>query len=163
MGREPASILFVVRYLGIDLGEKRTGLAVGDDQLRLAVPLDVIEIPASRDAGNALLAAIERAIADHLAGPPAAGEVVVGLPVNMDGGEGPAAKNARKVAGELAARTARVIHLRDERLTTAAADWSMARSGLTHKQKKERRDAIAAAAMLQGFLDALPPQPTSAG
>jgi putative Holliday junction resolvase len=79
----------------------------------------------------------------------------------MDGSEGPRARACREFARQLADRTGRTVHLVDERLTTAAADWSMSQSGLTHKQKKARRDAIAAAALLQGFLDALPNEPTA--
>jgi putative holliday junction resolvase len=143
-----------MRYLGIDLGDKRTGLAVGDDQLRMAVPARVLEMPAGQR--DSLLAALERAIEDHLGNAAAPGELVIGLPMNMDGTEGGRARAARDFAALLAARTGRRVHLQDERLTTAAADWSLARTGLTHKQKKERRDAIAAAALLQGFLNALP-------
>lgn len=71
----------------------------------------------------------------------------------MDGSEGQRAKLVRAWADRIAARTGWPVELFDERLTSSAADAKMARSGLTHKQKKERRDAIAAAAILQGFLD----------
>lgn len=74
----------------------------------------------------------------------------------MDGSEGPRAKRSREFAMRLQAKSGRTVLFQDERLTTAAADWSLAGTGLTHKQKKNRRDAIAAAAMLQSFLDALP-------
>jgi putative Holliday junction resolvase len=74
----------------------------------------------------------------------------------MDGTEGPRARLTRAFGDSIAEQGGRKVHFHDERLTSAAADWSMAMSGLTHKQKKARRDALAAAAMLQGFLDALP-------
>lgn len=132
-------------YLGVDLGGKRTGLAVGDDETGLATPLGAVEV-ALADA-DALLRRLADAAAEQ-----EAGALVVGLPVNMDGTEGPAAASARAIAGRLGARTGLPVHLQDERLTTAEADWAMAGSGLTHKQKKARRDAIAAAAILRDFL-----------
>lgn len=144
-----------MRYLGIDLGDRRTGLALGDDQLRLAIPAAVLEIPVDRQAGEALLAALQRAISEHLGPAVAPGELVIGLPMNMDGTEGPRAQAARRMGEKIGAMTGRRVHMQDERLTTAAADWSLAQTGLTHKQKKERRDAIAAAALLQGFLNAI--------
>jgi len=72
----------------------------------------------------------------------------------MDGTEGARAKLVRAFAARIAGRTGRAVHFQDERLTTAAADWSMARTGMTRQQKKDRRDAIAAATMLQDFLNA---------
>lgn len=143
-----------MRYLAIDLGDKRTGLAVGDRVTKIAVPLDVLEVPASRGDGAELVGAIVRAVGEQF-GPQTPGELVVGLPLNMDGTEGPRAKLVRGLADKIAGATGRKVHLFDERLTTAEADWQMAGSGLTHKQKKLRRDAIAAANLLRGFLEQL--------
>lgn len=140
-----------MRYLAIDLGDKRTGLAVGDAITRLATPVDVLEIPIDRRAGEDLLDALARAIAEHL-GP--RGELVVGLPLNMDDTEGPRATLVRAFAKRVADRTRMPVHFHDERLSSVQADWTMAQSGLTHKQKKQRRDALAAASILQGFLNA---------
>lgn len=144
-----------MRYLAVDLGDKRTGLAIGDTETRIASPLALVEIPRDREEGRALLRELVRLIEEHLGPPTRAatrGELVLGLPLNMDGTEGPRAKIARDFAAQLAAHTARPVHLFDERLTTAAADSKMARSGLTRGQKKARRDALAAAAMLESFL-----------
>ncbi|MEX2219280.1 MAG: Holliday junction resolvase RuvX [Phycisphaerales bacterium] len=146
-----------MRYLAIDLGDRRTGIAAGDSVLRLASPVRVIEVPTEQRGGEALLDAIVAAVEEQL-GPArggGAGELVIGLPLNMDGTEGPRAKLVRAFAARVTERTGRAVRFQDERLTSAAADWSMARSGLTRGQKKDRRDAIAAAVMLQGFLDAL--------
>lgn len=143
-----------MRYLAIDLGDKRTGIATGDATTRIASPVAVLDIPAAERAGEALMDAIVRTIADFWT-PRDPGELVVGLPINMDGTEGPAAKKARDIARVLSERTNRRVHLFDERLTSAEADWRMAQSGLTHAQKKARRDAIAAAAILEGFLNSL--------
>jgi len=148
-----------MRYLAIDLGDKRTGIATGDATTRIASPVAVLDIPAAERQGQALMDAIVRTIADFWT-PRDPGELVVGLPINMDGTEGPAAKKARDVARVLGERTKRRVHLFDERLTSAEADWRMAQSGLTHAQKKARRDAIAAAAILEGFLNSLA-SPTS--
>lgn len=140
-----------MRYLAIDLGDKRTGLALGDDLLRLAAPAGLIEVPIDRGGGEDLLRAINDAVADQVGTGPC--ELIVGLPLNMDGTEGPRAVLSRAFAARIASRTGRVVHLVDERRTSLLADERMARSGLTHKQKKRRRDAIAAANILQIFLD----------
>lgn len=146
-----------MRYLALDLGDKRTGVAVGDSITRLVSPVDVLEVPVRQGNGEALLGAIASAAAEHLGsvGPGrigGRGEIVVGLPVNMDGTEGPRAKLVRAFGAKIGERTGRQVRFQDERLTSSAADWVMARSGLSHKQKKERRDALAAAAILNDFL-----------
>jgi putative Holliday junction resolvase len=138
-----------VRFLAIDLGDKRTGIAVGDSVTALALPVDVLEVPVTANGGRDLLAAIGALVKDH--GPSA---LVVGLPLNMDGSEGQRAKLVRDWATRIGAATGLPIHLQDERLTSSQADWLMARSGMTHGQKKAKRDAIAAAAILKDFLAA---------
>ena len=132
-----------MRYLAIDLGERRTGLAAGDDETGLVTPLGVLEVP----AGPALLEALGAAIAEH--DPDA---LVVGLPLNMDGTEGPAAKNARALGAALQARSGRPVHYQDERLTSFDAEGQLAGSGRTHRQKKKIRDALAAARILEDYL-----------
>ena len=134
-----------MRYLAVDLGAKRTGLAAGDDMLRLVQPVEVIEVP----RGPALEAALARAIERH--GPDA---LVVGLPLNMDGSEGAAAADARAFGAALAACTGLTVHFHDERLSSFEADQRMARSGRTHREKKQLRDALAACAILEDFLRA---------
>ncbi len=128
---------------------------MGDSETRLAAPVDVLHVPLRDREGHALLEALVRATREHL-GERSPGELVVGLPFNMDGREGPRALMVRAFGARIADATRRTLHFQDERLSTADADWQMAQSGLTHKQKKERRDAIAAAAILRDFLDALP-------
>ncbi|MGA1056981.1 MAG: Holliday junction resolvase RuvX [Phycisphaerales bacterium] len=131
-----------MRYLAVDLGGKRTGLAVGDDLTRIASPVDVLEIP----PGPRLVEAILRAIAEH--GPDA---LVIGLPLNMDGSEGEAAKQVRAFGDLLAKAASLPIEFHDERLTSRAAELDLA--GLyTRKGKKRRLDAVAAARILSGFL-----------
>lgn len=137
-----------MRYLAVDLGDKRTGLAVGDDVTNLVSPAGMIEKPIK--PGEELLAAIDAA-ADEF-GPD---ELVFGLPLNMDDTEGPRSKLVRAFAARVAERTGLEIRFQDERLTSAEADWSMARSGMTRGQKKNRRDALAAAAILRDYLESL--------
>ena len=146
-----------MRYICIDLGDKRTGLAAGDSITRLATPLAVLEVSISERAGEALLDAIARAIGEQISAHSQA-ELVIGLPLNMDGTEGPRSKLVRDFAARLHKKLVppRAIHFQDERLTSADADWQMARSGMTHKQKKQHRDALAAAAILSDYLKTLP-------
>lgn len=132
-----------MRYLAIDLGDKRTGLAVGDDATGIVSPQGVVVTGDEQERVRGILRAIEEVGADQL---------VVGLPLNMDGSEGPGAKKARDMAKALKQRTGLKVHLFDERLSSAAADEQMSQSGLTHKQKKMRRDALAAGNILRGFL-----------
>ncbi len=134
----------VMRYLAVDLGDKRTGLAVGDDFTGFVSPAAVVVMA----RGEALVDAVVEKIAEH-----DADAVVVGLPLNMDGTEGDRAKIAREFGEALAAKTGKAVHYQDERLTSFAADQHMAQSGRTHKQKKELRDALAAAEILKDFLD----------
>lgn len=134
-----------MRYLAIDLGARRTGLAVGDERTRAVSPAGVIEQPPGEEG---LLRAIEKAVGDYQ---PAA--LVIGLPMNMDESEGEAAKRVRALGEKIAGATNLPIYYQDERLTSYAADQRMARSGRTHKQKKRLRDALAAVEILRDFLD----------
>jgi len=131
------------RYLAIDLGERRTGLAVGDEATGVVSPRSVIETRAPAERMRRIGAAIEAE---------APGALVLGLPRLAGGREGPAAARVRAFAAELAGATGLPVHLVDERYSSEAADEKMARSGLTHGGKKKRRDALAAAAILERFL-----------
>jgi len=133
------------RYLAIDPGDKRTGLAVGDDVTGHAGPAGVIE---AADPA-ALLRGLRQAIEEH--GPDA---IVVGVPYHMDGSEGPGARKALALAILLEEHTGLPVHRMDERLTSFEAEQMLHGQGLTHKQKKARRDALAATAILRDFLAA---------
>ncbi|MBL9149391.1 MAG: Holliday junction resolvase RuvX [Phycisphaerae bacterium] len=132
-----------MRFLSIDLGQKRTGIATGDDIVGLVQPREVLMIP----QGDALIAALVRVIDD--VGPDV---VIIGLPTNMDGTEGPAAAGVRAFGERVAARTKVRIEYQDERLTSFAAEESLKRSGRTRGEKKEIRDALAAAEILRDYL-----------
>ena len=134
-----------MRYLSIDLGDKRTGVAIGDDLTGIVSPHEVITTSSEAERFTRLKALIE------WEGP---GALVVGWPLNMDGSVGPAAEKCKAFADRLGEATRLPVHLHDERMTSVIADEQMAMSGLTHKQKKARRDALAAAAILRGFLEA---------
>ncbi len=134
-----------MRFLAIDLGDKRTGLAFGNDTLGMANPLHTIDTASE----HLRIDAIAKAVDEY--GPDA---IVVGLPLNMDGSEGPRAKLTRAFAGTLAEKFDLPVHLVDERLTSTAADEQLAGRDLTRKKKKSRHDALAAAAILRDFLEA---------
>lgn len=135
-----------MRYLSIDLGDKRTGVAIGDPATGIVTPLDVITTASEAERFTRLRDLVE------WEGP---GALVVGWPLNMDGSVGPSAQKCKAFADKLSEATRLAVHLHDERLSSAMADEQMAMSGLTHKQKKARRDALAAAAILRGFFEAL--------
>jgi putative Holliday junction resolvase len=135
-----------VRALGVDPGTKRIGLAVSDLSGTIASPLTVLQ--RSRSAQHDLHE-IARVARDE-----EAEIIVVGLPINMDGSEGPAAQRARAEAGRLATVAGVPVELHDERRTTVTADRSMLDAGLNAVERRQRVDKVAAAIMLQSWLDA---------
>ncbi len=134
-----------MRYLAIDLGDKRTGIATGNDLTGMVAPVATLEVP----RGEALITALATLIEEHNPD-----RVILGLPLNMDGTEGPRAKLVREFAKQLANATPVEVICHDERLSSFEADQAMAQSGRTHKQKKRLRDALAAAAILRDYLEA---------
>lgn len=132
-----------MRYLAIDLGDKRTGLAAGDDVTGIVSPVKVVQ----QARGPALDAAILKEIAEH--GPDA---IVIGLPLNMDGTEGPSARAARRFGESISRQASIAVHFQDERLSSFAAEEYLHQSGRTHKEKRELRDALAAAEILRDYL-----------
>ena len=140
-----------VRFLCVDLGDKRTGLAVSDSVTKLVTPLEVLEVPVSHEGGEALIRAIAAAAREQVSERGVL-ELVVGLPLVQEGKEGPRAKQVRAFAERLRTALGCAVHFQDETLTSVEADWSMARSGMTRGEKKARRDALAAAVILRDFL-----------
>ena len=132
--------------MGLDLGTKTIGVAVSDRRRSVATPLQTLRrIRFTADA-DALL---QIAAARDLAG------LVLGLPRNMDGSEGPRAQSARAFARNLAARTDLPIALWDERLSTVAAERALLEADTSRKRRAEVIDAVAAGIILQGLLDRL--------
>ena len=134
-----------MRYLSIDPGTKRTGLAIGDDATSIVTPVGVIETTNPRQR----LTLLKRAIQQEQPG-----MLVMGLPLNMDGSEGPAAKRSRLLAKQIEAQLGLTVKLVDERLTSVAAQDRLRDRGLTRKAKKARHDALAAAIILEDYLAA---------
>ena len=132
-----------MRYLALDCGQRRTGLAVGEDETGIVTPLHAIEASTEARLIERVLVEIESQGAEAL---------VLGLPLNMDGTDSPQSKRIRELAAKFQTRSDLPVHLFDERLSSFEADQRMSRSGLTHKQKRRRRDALAAAAILEDFL-----------
>ncbi len=132
--------------IGLDLGTKTIGVAASDPDRRLAAPVETIARRRFRaDAERLLELAAER----HAVG------FVVGLPLNMDGTEGPRAQATRAFARNLAAITKLPIALWDERLSTAAVERALIDADASRAKRKAVIDQHAAAYILQGALDRL--------
>ena len=136
-----------MRYLAVDLGDRRTGLAIGDDELKMAQPVCVLEV----SMGPRLIDEILTSLRDQ-----DAQALVIGLPLNMDGTAGGRVDITNTFVDQLRQKTDVPIYLQDERLTSVAAEEHLSQSGKTHKQKKKLRDALAAAEILNDFLATLP-------
>jgi putative holliday junction resolvase len=131
---------------GLDLGTKTIGVAVSDLGLRLATPRNVIRrVKFGKDAATLLKLLAEQR----------AGAIVLGLPVNMDGSEGPRAQATRAFARNLSALTDLPIVFWDERLSTVAAERTLIEMDVSRAKRAERIDSAAAAFILQGALDRL--------
>ncbi|PKL48976.1 MAG: Holliday junction resolvase RuvX [Planctomycetes bacterium HGW-Planctomycetes-1] len=132
-----------MRFLCIDLGDKRTGLAVCDGDEILASPLAVLE-----GQKNLQDEIVKIAYEHQIEG------LVFGLPLNMDGSEGERAVSARDFAEKIKSKTNLPVFFQDERLSSYSASQKLSRTGLTHKGKKNKIDAIAAAEILKEFIAA---------
>jgi len=131
-----------MRYLAIDYGDKRTGLAICDPAETIASPLTVIE--GQKD--------LLRKIAD-IVKTESVDAIVLGLPINMDNSQGFRANLVLEFAEQLKTQLKIPIHFQDERLTTFQADDKLTPADFTRKKKKKRLDAVAAAEILQDFLE----------
>ena len=129
--------------IGVDPGTRRIGVAVADLETRFARPLEVIDV-AAHDP-------VERILA--LAAEHGATMIVVGKPVGLAGGEGPAVAEQRVFLDDLRKATDIEVTEHDERLTTVVAEAGMRASGAGPKARRAIRDAVAAQVMLQGYLD----------
>ncbi|MDH3701650.1 MAG: Holliday junction resolvase RuvX [Alphaproteobacteria bacterium] len=135
------------RLLGLDLGSKTIGLALSDPGLMVASPIDTIRRSKFTKDAETLL----HVIADHRVG-----GLVIGLPVNMDGSEGPRCQSTRQFATNLLGKTEIPIAFWDERLSTAAVERILiGEADMSRKKRGQVVDQMAAAYILQGALDAL--------
>jgi len=134
-----------MKYLAIDYGSKRTGLAICDYSETIVSPVAVIE------GWQGLLEKIISLVKDENIE-----AIVLGLPLNMDDSQGPQAKLTQQFAQQLKKHIDIPIHFQDERLSSFAAERKMAAAELTRGKKKKRLDAVAAAEILNAFLENKP-------
>lgn len=133
----------MIRYLGVDPGKKRVGVAVSDATGLLAAPLEVVSRPVAAKRISELV--IEHGI----------GGLVVGLPRALSGEEGASAHDARELGAELAAETGLPVIFVDERFTSRIAEETLIEIGMRRKKRRQEVDKAAAVLLLQGFLDGL--------
>ena len=137
--------LRAVIILGLDYGERRIGMAVSDELEIAAHPLPTL----ARDGGELDRIAL-------LAQERGATRIVVGMPIRMDGTEGPQARKVRGFVQTLRKRLPRLeVETMDERLTTAQAQRFLIQGNVRREQRKEKVDKTAAAILLQSYLDGL--------
>jgi len=134
------------RVLAVDWGRKRFGVAVSDPSRLIAQPLATLT---RREGQRAPIAALLDLISKH-----GVAEVVVGLPLSLEGEEGEAAREVRTFGAALAARSGLPLTFWDERLSTSLALRSARAAGVKDRDSRPRIDQMAAVAILQHFLDA---------
>jgi putative Holliday junction resolvase len=134
------------RLLGLDLGEKTIGLALSDTLLTVATPMETLK------RGKF---SIDAAKLDTIIAAQGVGGLVIGLPLNMDGTDGPSAQSARAFTRNFAARSPLPLVLVDERLSTAAVTLTLLDADVSRKRRAAVVDKMAAAYILQGALDRL--------
>jgi putative Holliday junction resolvase len=131
-----------MRYLAIDYGTKCTGLAISDLGQTIVSPLTVI-----RSQKGLLKKIINSVTAENV------DAVVIGLPLNMDGSQGPQARLVIRFAEQLKKHLQIPVLFQDERLSSFAAQQQLIDAGFTKNQMKQRLDAVAAADILETFLE----------
>src|ERR1700744_1474258 len=135
-----------LRLLGLDLGEKTIGLALSDTGLSIASPMQTLK------RGKF---ATDAAQLDHIISAQGVGGLVVGLPLNMDGSDGPSAQSARAFGRNWANHSSLPVLFQDERLSTSAVTRTLIEADASRKRRAEVVDKMAAAYILQGALDRL--------
>lgn len=136
-----------MRIMGLDFGSKTVGVAISDPLFITAQGIEIIR----RKEENKLrqtLARIEALIVEY-----EVGEIVLGLPKNMNATEGERVEKTREFGDRLSRRTGLPVSFWDERLTTVAADKAMMEAGIRRENRKEHVDKLAAVFILQGWLD----------
>ena len=133
-----------MRYLAIDHGQKRTGLAISDASETLVSPHSVIETANEEELLRRISDVLKTEEIDA---------IVVGLPINMDGTESDRSRKVRQFVLAMQEQTDKTVHLHDERLSSFEAGYLVGDLELTRKKKKKRLDAIAAASILRSFFE----------
>ena len=134
------------RLLGLDVGTKTIGLALSDVTRRVATPYDTIRRTKFTADAKTIAETIEKN---------QVGALIIGLPLNLDGSEGPRAQSTRAFARNLALHVGVPIAFWDERLSTAAVERHLIEADASRKRRAEVIDRMAAAYILQGALDRL--------
>ncbi len=135
------------RLLGLDVGQRTIGLAISDSALTVASPLETLR----RGKFSADVSRLARLMAER-----DVGGLVIGLPINMNGSEGPRCQSVRQFAANLLEHMDLPIVLWDERLSTAAIERLLVdEADMSRRRRREVVDKMAAAYILQGALDAL--------
>jgi putative holliday junction resolvase len=142
------------RLLGVDHGKVRVGLAVSDADRVIASPLQTYARRDPEQDGRFFKALVEKEGIVRL---------VIGLPVHLSGRQGEQAELARRFGAWLSEQTGLPCVFFDERFSTSQAESALWDAGLTHKQRKSRRDRVAAQIFLQHYLDAGCPEETTPG
>lgn len=132
-----------MRYLGIDFGTKRLGLAVSDERGSLALPLQAITKTTNAD----LFSRIERIVAERKIQ-----AIVVGLPLSLRGERTLTSTQAENFARKIEGRLSLPVYLTDESCTSAEAEAKLKEAGISGRQRKEYLDSQAAVEILEGFL-----------
>ena len=135
-----------MRILALDIGERRIGVAAADDRTRVAIPIDTITVEG--DPVEAIARLVQEQRAD---------ELVVGLPLSLSGAVGPQAQRVQALVDALSARLSIPVYTWDERLTSVEADRRLPPGRRRRKGGRPAlagsRDALAAAIILQAYLD----------
>ncbi|HUW02344.1 MAG TPA: Holliday junction resolvase RuvX [Acidimicrobiales bacterium] len=139
------------RAIGLDLGSRRIGVALCDSEGRVATPYQVVERSKDRRSDHRRIRTLYDEVEAEL--------IVVGLPLSLDGSIGPAAAKALVEADELRTGLGVRVETQDERLSTVAAERALLAQHLDAKQRRKVVDKVAAAVILQSWLDS-PHEPT---
>jgi putative Holliday junction resolvase len=131
--------------MGLDLGSKTIGVAVSDELFLTAQPVLTLR----RSGLRSDLAGLKQLANEH-----SVQQIVLGLPLNMDGSEGPMAKAAREFGAAIEAKIGLPVEFWDERLSTAAAERALLEGDVSRKKRREVIDRLAASIILQSWLEA---------
>jgi len=135
------------RWLALDLGTVRIGVALYDPLGLTAQPLTVLKVSSAKDD----ISQIGKLVDENKVN-----RVIVGLPLNMDGTEGAQAKKVRQFTGKLAERLNVPVFYADERLTSRQAERAMIEGNARREKRRQKIDQVAAALLLQGALEGMP-------
>lgn len=133
-----------MRILGLDIGSKRIGVAVSDELGLTAQPLETLVSKGTEADLERIATLVDRFQAE---------EIVIGIPLNMNGTEGPEAKKVRAIAERIAQKVQIPVREWDERLSTVAAERTLLEADVSRSKRRKVIDKLAAVIILQGYLD----------